>query len=1087
MGYIDLATGKFEAVAFCPGYLRGLAFWSDYAIVGLSKPRDGDKTFSGLPLDELLKEKDTDPRCGLMVVDLNTGAIVHWLRFEGIVTELYDLQVLPGVKRPMALGFQTEEIAQLINLEPMASLDTVVKNGKKLLVIAKHDNGGFFSNFNKVLQWLEFYKQDYDFRVNWTFNGSEAAFRYGDGIGENIWDLFFEPLPFDENYQYVETIVQDRYLDYAITHVNVHQVYLDQNFGQIRQLYHQVYQQYIKVKPDILKEVNEFYTNYLAGNVCLGVHKRHLLHYREEYSKTALTVRDYLEVIEQLLSQSGATKIFLATDEEEAVGEMKKAFGDRLICRPHLTRASVEESQEMHWQAKNSGSRLGREVLIDALLLAKCDLMLHGVSNISTAIAFINPHLEMVYLYADERGNSQVFSPARTLKIEPKSVSSSVGQGFGNKIAKKQSKKQKKKLKKQNNLEDLAAKSKQKSDSAQVLFNRSQTLKQQGNLPEAEVCLREAIRLQPDYWLAYNNLGTLLQNQGNIEEAKLCYEKVLQFNPNLAETISNLASIWQLAEDWEKAKTAYYRAIQLKPDYLPAHFNLANIFREQKRLAAAVEHYQKVIALDSNYTEAYFSLATIYEYRGNFQEALNCYQKVDQLEPNAYYVKSFISYIQLKLCNWENYQQRVEELIAIVEAHLVNPKSIFNPWSLSAFPVPLQLHQAFAQTHAQEISLKAAEVKQRLQFKHRKNQPQKLRIGYISPDFREHAVGRLVHKMFPYHHRDRFEIYCYSTVDVEDAITREVKSGCDVFVDLSPLSREAAARRIYGDGIHIIIDLAGYTIGNGSPILALQPAPIQAQWLGYPDTMGAEFIQYYLADKTLITTELAQHYTEEIIYLPHAFVASPLTISQQPMTRSQFGLPEDGFVFCCFNSHYKITPELFDVWMAILEEVPHGVLWLSSGAGMENLRSEAKSRGCDPARLIFADKIAHEEYLARYALADLCLDTSIYNAGSTAAAVLWTGLPLLTCAGHSNASRMGASICAAAGLEENICSTVAEYQQRAVYLANNPEELTQMRQELQEKLKSEETYPPLFQVEQFVRSLESAFQQMWQKFIEEKC
>ena len=499
---------------------------------------------------------------------------------------------------------------------------------------------------------------------------------------------------------------------------------------------------------------------------------------------------------------------------------------------------------------------------------------------------------------------------------------------------------------------------------AQAFLERSRILKQEGNLAEAELCLREAIRLDANNWAAYNNLGTLLQNQGNIVEAKTCYQKALQLQPNFAEAISNLASIWQLEEDLEKAKTGFYRALQLKPDYVPAHFNLANIFQEQKRMGAAVEHFQKVVELDPNYTEAYFSLAGIYEYQSKLTEALECYEQVEKLNPDAYYVRTFINYIYLKLCNWQGYEERNQEVIRLVEAHLTNPKSIFTPFTLNAFPVPLSLHQAFAKTFASGIIQRAAAAtKQRLNFQHRRTTLKKLRLGYISPDFRDHAVGRLIYQIFAYHNREQFEVYGYSTVDVEDHITQKVRSGCDVFVDLSPLSTEAAARRIYSDGIHILIDLAGYTIGHGAPILALQPAPIQAQFLGYPDTMGAEFIQYAIADSWLITPEIAESYTEAIAYLPHAFVASPLEISPKPMTRDEFSLPEEAFVCCCFNSHYKINPPVFDVWMNILQQMPHAVLWLSGGNEIveQNLRAEAKKRGIEPERIIFATKLPQAE------------------------------------------------------------------------------------------------------------------------------
>ena len=356
-----------------------------------------------------------------------------------------------------------------------------------------------------------------------------------------------------------------------------------------------------------------------------------------------------------------------------------------------------------------------------------------------------------------------------------------------------------------------------------------------------------------------------------------------------------------------------------------------------------------------------------------------------------------------------------------------------------------------------------------------------MRIGYISPDFRNHPVGKLIFQMFAHHDHSRYEIYAYSTVDIRDDITETIIDGCDFFTDISSLSTEAAAQRIYEDQIHILIDLAGYTNHNRVEVLALQPAPIQIQWLGYPNTMGAEFIQYILADRWLIPPEIATYYTEEVIYLPQAFIASPLPISDKPITRQDFGLSKNAFVFCCFNSHYKIDPQVFEVWMDILQEVPHSVLWLWEGHGKDNLIQEANKRSIDSKRLVFATSLPHEEYLARYALADLYLDTFIYNAGSTACAALWGGVPLLTLAGNTNAARMGASIAAAAGLETTICHSIDEYKEKAIYFAKHPQELHKLSQQLKDR-----TTLPLFQVENFVRQLESALEQIWSKWVVEK-
>jgi|GEM_PF-82514 len=621
--------------------------------------------------------------------------------------------------------------------------------------------------------------------------------------------------------------------------------------------------------------------------------------------------------------------------------------------------------------------------------------------------------------------------------------------------------------------------------SVQALFERSRQLKKQDQLSEAEACLRDVIQIYPNHWGAYNNLGTLLQNQSKVEEAKACYQQALQLNSNFAEAHSNLASIWQLNEDLEKAKTGFCHALKLKPDYVPAHLNLANIYKQQRRMAAAIEHFQKVVVAEPQHTEAYFNLGQIFEYQGKSEAALECYQKALKGEPDAHYLLFFISLVKLKLCIWQDYNAQVQQLEQMI-AQSFSDKYSPNPFVLSTFDFPLDLHQAVARNHAKNIQKSIAKLQPTLSFTHDRNTVSKLRIGYISPDLRDHAVGRLIVELFQHHNRDQYEIYAYTTVDVEDHITRQIQLGCDVFVDLSPLSTAASAQRIYEDGIQILIDLAGYTIGNAASVLALQPAPIQAQWLGYPDTMGAEFIQYAIADPWLITPEIAETYTEEIIYLPHAFVGSPLTISNRPMTRAEFGLPDAAFVFCCFNSHYKITPALFNVWMRILEQVPGSVLWLIKGSETitNNLCIEAQKRGIEADRLIFAEKIAHEDYLARYTLADLYLDTFVYNAGSTAVATCWSGLPLLTCPGSTNASRMGASICAAAGLDSLICASKAEYEQRAIFLATHPHELGTIRQNLKQQLRSANGLPPLFQVEQFVNNLEAAFQHMWQNRID---
>lgn len=1593
LGYIDLNTGQFEAIAFCPGYLRGLAFWDNFAIVGLSRPRSGDKTFSGLPLDDLLREKDAEPRCGLMVINLETGAIEHWLRFEGVITELYDVQVIPNVQRPMALGFQTEEIAQLITLPPLAApnpttapasppaqseLSPEIRQQRRqlaeqwlslsleqlqdayagelgqvhrtlliheiryealtdqeqafvetltatvstdsealqsilavMLYCAPYQLPDRWFEPIKIPAWLVNDYLSYMLTAPLYFRAEGEAERYAIYLQDwftflhrkinqnlttdswrsvawfvaqhatvtpiyfndrNLKDVFVkwaaiaefglevqgfnlhqQPLPRSQNrdkirvgilnyafsphsevfatlpcfeyldrqrfeiFLYAETVrnhpleeycqsrcdrwtqlpqdlnaavqtIREHDLDIlwfgtnlavgskpttllamhrlarvqmtsiacptttGITHMDYYvsgalttpeASFQDQyseklitldgpahcyryplrdpqesvptetrsNWGvaenavvfisganffklipELRITWAKIlaavpnsvlvlcpFSQWSTVYPvtalrnqmdalladysvdgqrlviqdpvadrnalqslfkladvyldafpytgatsiiDPLEvglpvvvragnslrsrqaaallesmDLQQFVTNdeqaYINLAVQLGTHPQHRQQAQDVLRAKMASVPAFLD------SQAYATKIAallpqllstpdIGTDPSLHAASRKRVVAFSLwganpkyttgalknadlapqiypgwICRFYVdqtvpaevvqalqAREQVEVVQmegDRGWKmafarflpaadpdvevviCRDTDSRLNlrEKAAVDAWLNGpqRFHLMrdhprhnvpmlagLWGVKgNIPDLVTLIDQHL---IDYADLGLRYGIDQHFLTTKIYPRAQSSClvhdevfVGQPFpqarqgleyvGQIFQEDDSTFApvdallEEHLASQENLplQDLAATESSGTPasptSVQALFDRSRQLKQQGKLTDAEACLREVIQLYPNHWGAHNNLGTLLQNQGQREEAKACYQRALQLNANFAEAHSNLASLYQLAEDFECAKTGFYKAIQLKPDYLPAHLNLANVFKEQKRLGAATEHFQKVIELDPNHAESHFSLASIYEYQGQLAKALTAYQKVESLAPGQYYVRTFINYLYLRMCDWTEYEQRVQSVIDDVEAHLETPKIIFNPFSLSAFPVSLDLHQRFARHMAEGIRKRAAKTKQTLNFAHPRTQPDKLRVGYISPDFRDHAVGRLIYQIFPTHDRNQFEIYAYSTVAVNDAFTQKVRQGCDRYVELAPLSTANAAQRIYDDGIHLLIDLAGYTIGNGSQILSLQPAPIQAQWLGYPDTMGAEFIQYAIADQWLITPDIAASYIEKIVYLPHAFVGSPLEIAQQSMTRQECGLPENGFVYCCFNSPYKITPDLFDIWMRILTKVPEAVLWLLEGADtmMSNLQTEAEQRGVAPERLVFASKIAHDEYLARYALADLYLDTFVYNAGSTAVATSWAGLPLLTFPGPTNASRMGASICAAAGLDSLICASPRDYEQRAIHFAMHPQELAGIRQALITRLQTQETSPPLFQVETFVRSLEVAFQQMWQNNI----
>ncbi len=844
-GYVDIESGQFEPVAFCPGYLRGLSFWGNYAVVGLSKPRD--RHFSGLALDERLAAKDTNPRCGLMVIDLNTGNIAHWLELSGVVTELYDVQVLPGVRQPMALGFKSDEIARFVTCPGFSSF-----LGE--LSISQNFTSPFFPTKEEV---------------------KKPALSLPKGQKPNP--------KAGQQFERGKIVTKEGKLEQAVTY----------------------FQEAVRLKPDYVAAYNQL------GNV--------------------------LQVL-------GKT--------DEAIAAYEKI----LQINPNVAEAHCNLGNIWQIQGKVKEAIVAYQQALE-----------------------IKPNFTLAHL-----------NLAKLLVAE-----GSMGQAEHH-------------YQQAQNLEP---------NHSEVQFHYGNFLKQQGRIEEAIACFKAAIKLQPNYVEAYHSLGQVLAKQGALDLAQSCYQRVQQ----------------------------------IQPDYAPVLLDLGRLYDSQDKLSLAADCYQKILTLQPEVSNIAF-----YE----------------------------LSYIRQRLCDWNDYENRMAELISRTENQI---RDIKNPTlatlSLSVFPVPPSLHLAVAGHCATRIEKNLAEIKARCGFRHSRENPEKLRIGYVSPDFRHHAVGILIQELFGYHNRHAFTIYAYSLRHREDSVAEKVKAGCDYFVDLSSMSTEEAACRIYNDGIHILVDLAGYTTYSRADIFALRPAPIQCSYLGYPDTMGADFIDYLITDNWVVPPELANHYREKIIRLPHQFVTSSLEIDQTPVTRSELGLPEQGFIFCCFNNHRKITPEVFTVWMGILKQVPDSVLWLSAGADslQSNLQAVATEQGVAPERLIFTPRLPLEEFLGRHRLADLFLDTFIYNAGATAICALTAGVPVLTKPGNTFTSRMGASICAAAGLEEMICDTVTAYEQRAVYLANHSQELAAIRHRLQ----ANQAQLPLFDLQQFGKNLETAYRQIWREYQEE--
>ncbi len=590
-----------------------------------------------------------------------------------------------------------------------------------------------------------------------------------------------------------------------------------------------------------------------------------------------------------------------------------------------------------------------------------------------------------------------------------------------------------------------------------------------------------AIEAYPDYAAAYHGLGMVFWQEAKYELAKECFERVIDLDPTSASAQLNLGNVFRQQQQLDRAILAYQTAVKINPHYAPAWHNLGLIYQGKKQLTSAELAFSRAIKEDKRYFISYLELGKIWDFINQTSKSKKLYQEALKRNPAAELKQQFTNLLKLaeiKLGNQSNYddfQQDINQQLRQCIQEQSNHQQ-FNLFDLLNLDVENELFLEIAKLKSQEIINHVDKI----DFTYRQHRTDdKIRIGYVSPDFRSHAVGRLIYDLFRHHNREQFKIYGYYLIGIEeDEYTKKIKQGCDVFRHINDLTYTEAARQINQDGIDILIDLAGYTYGSNPAIFALQPAPVQISYLGYSGTMGADFMQYILADQWLIPESHQAFYSEKVIYLPQGFIGSPIEIAEAKTSRSQLGLPEDSFIFTCSNHYRKIDPPVFAAWMEILQAVPNSILWLRNlpEEVQQNFQQNAAKNNIAPERLIFGSKtLSFPQYLQELTLADLFLDTFIYNAGSTAVACLQAGLPLLTKAGDKYVSRMGASICAAAGLESTICSSVEEYKQKAIFLAQNPQKLQEIKQHLKKQ-----TQLPLFDIPQFVTKLEAAYLEIFE-------
>jgi predicted O-linked N-acetylglucosamine transferase (SPINDLY family) len=600
-------------------------------------------------------------------------------------------------------------------------------------------------------------------------------------------------------------------------------------------------------------------------------------------------------------------------------------------------------------------------------------------------------------------------------------------------------------------------------------------LRDMGRLAEAETSLVQALQINPDDADAHYNLGTVLHGLLRLDKAAASYQRALQITPDCVEAHSNLGVVLQELGRLDESEASLRRALQIKPDLAEVHSNLGNTLKGLGRLDEAEASYRRALQINPNCAEMHRNLGAILKEMGRPDEAEVSYRHAIQLKPDYEFLCGSWLHMKQMICDWSELDNQFAQAAEKIE----HGKKAIAPFALIAIPSSLALQRKAAEIWVQAkypVSNALPEIARRVTH-------DKIRIGYFSADFHNHATAYLMAELFERHDKSRFELTAFSFgPDKDDDMRKRLVAAFDNFMDVRSQSDQEVAMLARSLEIDIAVDLKGFTQDSRPGIFSMRAAPLQVNYLGYPGTMGAEYIDYLIADPILIPESHQKDYAEKIAYLPYSYQVNDARrhISDKKFTRAELGLPETGFVFCCFNNNYKITPNIFDCWMRILKRVEGSVLWLleDNAKAAVNLRKEAELRGVNAARLVFAKRMHLSEHLARHRLADLFLDTLPCNAHTTASDALWAGLPVLTCPGETFAGRVAASLLNAICLPELIAATPEAYEALAIELAGNHDKLSELKQ----RLANNRLTTPLFDTQLFTRHIEAAYTAMYERY-----
>ncbi len=644
-----------------------------------------------------------------------------------------------------------------------------------------------------------------------------------------------------------------------------------------------------------------------------------------------------------------------------------------------------------------------------------------------------------------------------------------------------------------------------------ALSNLGNIYLQLGDLENALDAYKKSIQVDSNYFEAWSNIGNALQELNRSEEALSYYDKALTLKPEYAEAWSNKGNALQALNRFEEALIHYDKALSLNPEYAKGYANKGNALNELKRFEEALIHYDKALSLNPEYAEVFTGkgntllelnrfeeaminhdnaiklkpdYATAWLNKGvmlyqlsRYQEAITCYEKSLMLKPDNNWVYGYLIHSKMKIGSWFGFSDSVEYLSKKLSANEI----VTEPFMLLSLIDDSLLHKQAAYTHVQHLyplNLTLGPIPKRLKM-------EKIRIAYFSPDFKSHPVSYLTSELFELHDRSKFEVIAFSLkkAPIGDQVNLRLKMAFDKFIEVDNLSELEIARLVRNLQIDIAIDLAGLTQHNGLGIFSYRAAPIQVSWLGYPGTTGANFIDYIVADKTIIPNSSQHFYSEKVAHLPNCYMVddSKRLPSARIFTREECDLPKNSFVFCCFNNDFKFNPHVLDRWSKILHTVIGSVLWISENNinFKNNIKEEFTNRGICSSRIVFAQRVdSMADYLAKYKLADLFIDTYPYGAHTTALDSLKAGVPVLTLRGQSFASRVASSLLNTIGLPELIANTEEEYQAIAIQLATTPKLLDALKLRLSNNLQNS----PLLNTSLFTKQLELIYTKMYERY-----